>query len=134
MSSSNNLFQNVFSDKMISHSNLYSTQTNIEKGSIGVDKNEIERYIGVLLRMSIFSADYCRLYWELDNPYKPVCLIFSRKCFEITKRFINFNDHTKDKRMTLTETGYIELVLCFKHSDKSVSFKVRKSKLALMNK
>ena len=119
---------------MISHSNLYSAQTNIEKGSIGVDKNEIERYIGVLLRMSIFSADYCRLYWELDNRYKPVCLIFSRKCFEITKRFIHFNDHTKDKRMTLTETGYIELVLCFKHSDKSVSFKVRKSKLALMNK
>ena len=134
MSSSNNLFQNVFSDKMISHSNLYSTQTNIEKGSIGVDKNEIERYIGVLLRMSIFSADYCRFYWELDNRYKPVCLIFSRKCFEIIKRFIHFNDHTKDKRMTPTETGYIELVLCFKHSDKSVSFKVRKSKLALMNK
>lgn len=61
MSSSNTLFQNVFSHEMISHSNLYSAQTNIEKGSIGVDKNEIERYIGYYFECLSFppiTADF----------------------------------------------------------------------------
>ena len=46
---------------MISHSNLYSAQTNIEKGSIGVDKNEIERYIGYYFECLSFppiTADF----------------------------------------------------------------------------
>ena len=64
-------FKTVFSEKIISHvaycTDLYNTQTNIEKESTGVDKNEIERYIAVLFRMPIFFAHYYRLYWELDN-------------------------------------------------------------------
>ena len=46
--------------------------------------------------------------------------MFNRNRFEFIKRFANFNN-TKDKKMTLTETGYIQLDLCLKHTDKIVS-------------
>ena len=55
-------FKMFFSDEMISHTNLYSAQTKTETGSTGVNKNEIERYIGLLHRMSIFPAHYYRFY------------------------------------------------------------------------
>lgn len=70
-------FKMFFSDKMISHiayrTNLYSAQTNIENGSFGVVKNNVERYIGVLIRMLIFPAYYCKFYWESDNRCEPIC-------------------------------------------------------------
>ena len=49
------------------HTDLYSAQTNIEKETIGVDKNEIERYFRLLLQMSIFPAHYYRFFWDLGN-------------------------------------------------------------------
>ena len=94
-------FKIFFRDEMISHTvhhtGLYSAQTNIEKGSIGVHKNEKERYIGVLFRMSTFPARSYKFYWKLDNSYEPICQIFSKNHFEIIKRFIHFNDNIKVK-------------------------------------
>ena len=80
------------------HTGLYCAQTKAEKENIGVDNNEIERYIDILLRMSIFLVHYYRFYWKLDDLCKPMCQIFSRNCFEIIKHFIYFNDNTKDKK------------------------------------
>ena len=45
--------------KHIAHrTNLYSVQQNITKGTIAVQKDEIERYISMLLKISKIQALY----------------------------------------------------------------------------
>ena len=50
-------FKVFFSDEIlehiVDHKNLNSVQQNITKGNIATDKDEIERYLGILLKMSI---------------------------------------------------------------------------------
>ena len=61
-------FKMFFTDEMLTriahHTNLYSAQQNINKASIATGKDEIGRYIGILLKMSIIQAPYYRMYWE----------------------------------------------------------------------
>ena len=80
------------------HTNLYSAQQNITKSRTAADKDEIERYIGTLLKMPIKQAPYYRMYWETDTRYDQICTIMSRDRFELIKRYTHFNDNSKDKR------------------------------------
>ena len=63
-----------FNENMLDHTvlqtNIYSTRWNINKGAIGIDKAELERYLGILLTMSVISAPYYWFYWELENRYE----------------------------------------------------------------
>ena len=45
-------------DYIVLQTNIYSTQCNINKGAIGTDKAELERYLGILLTMSLISVPY----------------------------------------------------------------------------
>ena len=64
-------FKRFFTDEMLKHiahhTNLNSAQQNIAKGIIAIDKDEIEKYIGILLKTSIIQAPYYRMYWETDT-------------------------------------------------------------------
>ena len=64
------------------HTNLYSAQQNITKGSIAIDEDEIERYIVILLKMSVIQAPYYRMYWETDTRYDKIYAITSWDRFE----------------------------------------------------
>lgn len=105
-------FKQFFDDEMIcsiaEQTNLYSAQCNISKGSIGTDKDEVERYIGILLMMAIIHAPYYRYYWESSTRYEPIASVMSRDRFEVMKRFLHFNDKTKNKMM---KTGTVCLKL-----------------------
>ena len=83
---------------IVHHTNLYSAHQNITKVSSATDKDEIERYIGLLLKMSIIQASYYRMCWETDTRYDQICTIMSRGRVELIKRYIHFDDNSKDKR------------------------------------
>ena len=44
------------------NTNLYSTQCNLDKGSIRTSETEIEKYLGILLRMCIVKMSQYRMY------------------------------------------------------------------------
>ena len=56
-----------FTDEMLKHithhKNVYSVQQNVTHGSIATNKDEIEWYIGILLKMSIIQTPYYKMYW-----------------------------------------------------------------------
>ena len=58
-------FKIFFTDKMIKHiarhTNLYRAQQNITKDSIATDKDEMERKVSILLKMSVIQAPYYRM-------------------------------------------------------------------------
>ena len=80
-------FKIFFTDEMIKHiahhTNLYSVQQNITKGSIATDKDEMERCLGILLKMSVIQALYYRTFWETDTRYEKICAIMSQDKFEL---------------------------------------------------
>ena len=51
-----------FTDKLIKHiahyTNLYCDQQNITKNSTATDRDEMEKYINILLRISVMKAPY----------------------------------------------------------------------------
>ena len=55
--------------------NLYSIQCNVNKGSLGTSPDEIENYLGVLLRMCIVQMPRYRMYWETETRYEQVASI-----------------------------------------------------------
>ena len=48
--------------------------------------------------MSVISAPYYRFYWELETRYELIASAMSCDRFESFKRFLHFNDNTKDKK------------------------------------
>ena len=85
-------------DHTVLQTNIYSTQCNINKGAIGIDKAEFERFLGILLTTSVISAPYYRFYWELETHSELTTSAMSRDRFENLKRFLYFKDNTKDKK------------------------------------
>ena len=75
-------FKMFFDENMLDHTvlqtNIYSTQCNINKGAIGIDKGELERYLDILLTMSVIPAPYYRFYWELETRYELITSAMSR--------------------------------------------------------
>ena len=66
---------------------------------IGIDKADLERKLGIIINyMSVISAPYYWFYWELETCYELIASAMSHDWFESLKRFLHFNDSTKDKR------------------------------------
>ena len=95
-------FKMFFDENMLDHTvlqtNIYSTQCNINKCVIGIDKAELERFLGISLTRPVISAPYYRFYWALETRYELITSAMSRDRFESLKRFSHFNDNTKDKK------------------------------------
>ena len=99
-----NYFKMFFDNDMINHiavhTNLYSAHqcsTNNVTPSIVTTFNEIERFLGVLLKMCVIQAPYYRFYWESATCYEPISNVFSRNRFENIKRFVHINDTNKNR-------------------------------------
>eukprot|EP00795_Rhopilema_esculentum_P017035 gene17035-8543_t len=56
--------------------------------------DEIENYLGVLLRMCIVQMPRYRMYWETETRYEQVAGIMSRNRFELFKKFLHFADNS----------------------------------------
>ena len=62
-------FKQIFDDELIDfiveQTNLYSVQRTGK--SVGVDKNEMEKYLGILIMMSVIKLPQVRLYWSMET-------------------------------------------------------------------
>jgi hypothetical protein len=87
-------FCTFFSAELFEHivkqTNMYAAQ----QGSRFItDKNEIEQYIGVLLRMGIVRMPSLPMYWSQEMRYGPVADVISRNRFREIHRFLHFSDN-----------------------------------------
>ena len=87
-------FRKFFDKEMVclisDNTNLYSTQCNLDKGSIRTSETEIEQYLGILLRMCIVKMPQYQMYWNITSRYEPVAHVMSRDRFETLKKYLHF--------------------------------------------
>ena len=67
------------------NTNIYSTQCNLDKGSIRTSETEIGQYLRIFLRMCIVKMPQYRMYWDITPRYEPVAHAMSRDRFETLK-------------------------------------------------
>ena len=93
-----NHFGNIFYSTLINHivdqSNLYAAQVNLAS-PLQLSCEEFDKFLTVVLLMSIVALPRSRLYWSLDLAIRKVKNILLKKRFEQIKRFVYFNDITK---------------------------------------
>lgn len=69
-------FKRFFDDETINliceETNWHSAQCNVNKGATGTCKDEIEKYLGVLMMMSVIKAPHYQCYWETYTRYEPI--------------------------------------------------------------
>ena len=94
-------FKTFLEDDMVNficeETNLYNAPCNMQKGAIGTRKEEIEKYLGIVM-MSVIKAPYYQCYWEMYTRYKPIASQMSCDRFESIKRFLHFNNSLKNKK------------------------------------
>jgi hypothetical protein len=87
-------FKKYFTENMITHivqqTNLYASQVG---SSFVTDDNEIEQYLGILIRMGIVHMPRYELYWSNELRYPPIADVMPRDRFKDLNRFIHFNDN-----------------------------------------
>ena len=96
-------FRKFFDKEMVclisDNTNLYSTQCNLDKGSIRTSETEIEQYLGILLRMCIVKMPLrmCivkmpqyQMYWDITSRYEPVAHVMNRDRCETLKKIPAF--------------------------------------------
>lgn len=90
-------FKQFFDDALIDHlveqTNLYSVQTT--GTSIGLDHNEMEMYIGMLVMMSIIKFPQMRRYWSKATQIPTVAEVMPVNRFDKIKQFFHCNDNSK---------------------------------------
>ena len=86
-------FDNVILDHIVNQSNIYAIQTDPSK-PLNLAKYEFEKFLGVVMLMSITVLPRTRYYWSLNFGNDRICNIMSRNRFEQVKRFVHFNDNT----------------------------------------
>ncbi len=88
-------FDNGMIQSIADNTNLYATQCDLRKGSVGTSKVEIEKLLSVYLKMCITSMPRYSMYWESATRYEPVASLLSRDRFKQLKKFLHFNDNSK---------------------------------------
>ena len=73
---------------------MYAAQVNLAS-PLQLSCDEFNKFLAVVLLMSIFALPHSRLYWLLDLVVCQVKNILSRKQFEQIKQFVHFNDNIK---------------------------------------
>ncbi|GFO20793.1 PiggyBac transposable element-derived protein 4 [Plakobranchus ocellatus] len=90
-------FRELVNDKMLSNirdqTNIYALEKNNEEMNVSV--KEIEKFIGVYLRMGVMKAHCQRAYWAAKTLYPPVADVFSRSRYEQLASTIYFTDNNK---------------------------------------
>ena len=87
-------FKKYFTQNMITHivqqTNMYAAQVG---SSFVTDENEIEQYLGMLMRMGIVHLPRYELYWSIELRYPPIADVMPRDRFKELNRFVHFNDN-----------------------------------------
>lgn len=89
-------FHKFFTNELVQHiveqTNVYAIQTG---SSFRTDSDEIEQYLGVLLKMGIVAMPRYRMYWSRELRFPPVADVMSRNRFDELGKHIHFNDNTE---------------------------------------
>ena len=87
-------FKKYFTDNLIAHivqqTNLYAAQVG---SSFVTNEEEIEQYIGILVKMGIVHMPRYELYWSVELRYPPIADVMTRDRFKDLNRFVHFNDN-----------------------------------------
>ena len=87
-------FDSTLINHIVDQSNLYAAQVNLVS-PLQLSCDEFDKFLAVVLLMSIVALPHSRLYWSLDLAVCQVQNILLGKRFEQIKRFVHFNDNTK---------------------------------------
>lgn len=87
-------FDDNLIDLLVEQTNLYSVQTT--GTSIGLDHNEMEMYMGMLVMMSIIKLPQMRMYWGKATQIPTVAEVMPVNRFEKIKQFFHCNDNSKN--------------------------------------
>jgi hypothetical protein len=82
-------------EKITAQSNLFSVQQNGGALPVKITKEEIERYIGILLLMAIYNLPQYRMYWSSCSRVPAIAEAMTVNRFDILKRYLHFNDNSK---------------------------------------
>lgn len=89
-------FHKFFPKTLIDHialqTNMYAAQLGT---SFSTNTDEIERYLGVLIRMGLVHMPRHEMYWSKELRFHPISDVLSRDRFKDINRFIHFNDNSK---------------------------------------
>lgn len=92
-------FKKFFTDanieNIVEQTNLYSTQVTDCNYTIKTDKDEIEKFIGVQMMMSIVKAPAIHLYWSNSLRYPQIAETIPFKRYQKLRRFLHFADNSK---------------------------------------
>ncbi|GFO39112.1 PiggyBac transposable element-derived protein 2 [Plakobranchus ocellatus] len=90
-------FRELVNDKMLSNirdqTNIYALEKNGEEMNVSV--KEVEKFIGVYLRMGVMKVHCQRAYCAAKTRYSPVADVFSRSRYEQLASTIHFTDNNK---------------------------------------
>ena len=93
------IFRFFFSDDLIEHivfqTNLYNTQKSPRK-SLDLNTDEFEKFLGILLAMSMVKLSNSRLYWSSKLNCPLVSEAMSRDRWEEIKSNLHINDNSKN--------------------------------------
>ena len=81
-------------NQIVDETNIYSTQCNVNKGSISTCPEEIEHFLGILLQLCIVQMLRYRMCWQSSTRYEQVANIMSRDRFELIEKFLHFADNS----------------------------------------
>ena len=79
-------------DRVVEHTNLYSVQKTGQ--SVNTNKNEVEQFIGMNMKMGIVHLPSYTLYWSTQMRYPAIADVMPLKRFEKLRRFLHFVDNT----------------------------------------
>ena len=86
----NQFFTRELMEMIVEETNTYAAQTGATFRTTVCD---LQRYIGILLRMGLVHMPRYRLYWSSELRYNAVADFMSRKEFEDHGRYLHFNDN-----------------------------------------
>lgn len=88
-------FRKFFSTPLLKHiveqTNLLSTQN---ASSFRTTEDEIEQYIGILIRMGMVPMPSYKSYWSDELRFPPVADVMSRNRFTDINKFVLFKDNS----------------------------------------
>lgn len=92
------IFKYLFTEDMFMHihqeTNKYAVEKRPEKVS-NITVKELEQFVGICLYMSIIQLPSTRCYWSENLGHPKVSSVMTCNRFEEIKRFIHFNDNSK---------------------------------------
>lgn len=98
-------FQQHLSPELFEKISVETSNYAMQKDGIElkVCKDDIEKYVGILLHMGIVKMPSYRMFWAENTRYEKVADVLSRNRFEELKKYIHFNDNTLNKNPTDSE-------------------------------